>query len=85
MNWFKRKRETVYPAPVVIHEAHVDPMESAMDLAQGINARRDAQAQAAQALEVVARLKASRIRNGFAPVIEESILRRYMLGEPRES
>ena len=60
------------------HVPEVNPLESAMDLAQAINAHRDAQAQAEQANEAVARLRASRIRNGFAPVIEESIIRRYL-------
>ena len=62
------------PAPA----PEVDPLESTMDLAQSIDAHRDAQLQAAQAAEAVARLRASRIRNGFAPVIEESIIRRYL-------
>lgn len=78
MKFFRRKP----PMPAAAPE--VDPLESTMDLAQAINAHRDAQAQARAANEAVARLRASRIRNGFAPVIEESILRRY-LGEPRES
>lgn len=80
MKWLRRKNTPVYPAPLHIPEVEVDPLESAMDLAQGMNARRDAQAQAAQAAEAVARLKASRIRNGFAPVIEESIIRHYLGG-----
>jgi hypothetical protein len=82
VNWFKRKPASVYPPPVTILEANVDPLESAMDLALAINAHRDAQAQAAQAAQAVARLRASRLRNGFAPVIEDSIIRRYLGSTP---
>lgn len=80
MKWLRRRKEIVYPPPVVIPDIEVDPVASAMDLAHGMNAQRDAEAQARQAAETVARLRASRIRNGFAPVIEESIIRRYLGG-----
>ena len=76
MNWFRRKTQP--PVPPAVVQATVDPLESTRDLAGSMNAHRDAQVQAAQAHEAVSRLKESRIRNGFAPVIEESIIRRYL-------
>lgn len=76
MNWFKRKTQPSIPP--ALGPAALDPLESTLDLARSMNAHRDAEAQAAQAHEAVSRLKESRIRNGFAPVIEESIIRRYL-------
>lgn len=76
MKWFQRRLQA--PVPPLVEEVKVDPLEATMDLARAMNSAREAQAQSAQAHEAVSRLTASRIRNGFAPVIEDSIIRRYL-------
>lgn len=78
MKWFKWKAAP--PIPPIVEQVNVNQEESTMDLAHAMNASREARVQAVQAHEVVARLTASRIRNGFAPVIEESIIRRHLGG-----
>ena len=78
MKWFRRKAEEFYPPPIEIVDVEVDQLGSTIDLARGMNARRDAELQAREARAAVASLRASRVRNGFAPVIEESIIRRHL-------
>lgn len=76
MKWLSRKLRA--PLPDIVKDVKVDPLESTMDLARAMNTRRDAETQGAHAHEVVNRLAESRIRNGFAPVIEQTIIRRYL-------
>ena len=69
--WFKRRKPPEIPAPEPVDHSLAD---RAIDNA--VNAHREAQAQATQAREVVAELRQVNIRNGFAPAIESTIIRR---------
>lgn len=77
MKWF---RDRLRPPAPKVSAPPLDPLESAMDLAQAMNLRHDAKALDASASAVVGRLAESRIRNGFAPAIEASIIKRHLGG-----
>jgi hypothetical protein len=49
-------------------------------LMEAVHAHQQAQAQAQQAKNVVAELKQVNIRNGFAPAIVESVIRKHLGG-----
>lgn len=71
--WFRRKRSSppVIPAPDPVDHSLADAaIESAVE------AHAAAQMQATQAREVVAELRRVNLRNGFAPAIESTIIRR---------
>lgn len=74
MRLFRRKHQT-HTEPVV----KVDPAAQE-ELNKAVSFRLDAQVQAVQADEVVSKLSRSLLRNGFAPAIEESVIRKYMGG-----
>lgn len=77
MRLFRRSKPQV---PDIVHKVKPDPASAADDLSKAVSFRLDAQAQSDHADEAVNRLVQSRIRNGFAPAIEESIIRKYLGG-----
>lgn len=76
MRFFRRRKREYHPDSVV----KVDHEEAVNDLTKAVSFRLDAQVQAVQADEAVGKLSRSLIRNGFAPAIEESVIRKYMGG-----
>ena len=70
------------PVPAIVEEtrAKLDPGESVRDLAKAVNAGLEATTLDGAAQGVVSNLARSRIRNGFAPVIESSIINRRLGG-----
>jgi hypothetical protein len=69
------------PVPAIVEETRkLDPGESVRDLAKAVNAAREATSLDGAAQGVVSSLARSRIRNGFAPVIESSIINRRLGG-----
>ena len=68
------------PLPPAVEAVTVDQEAAERDLSKVEAFQRSAQDQSAQADAVVSRLVESRIRNGFAPAIEESIMHKYLGG-----
>lgn len=66
--------------PPVVNEVRPDPSAASEDLSKASALHQSAKNQAAQADEVVFKLARSRVRNGFAPAIEESIMHKYLGG-----
>lgn len=76
MRFFRRRIVT----PPVVHEVSVDPEAANRELSKAATLHQSAQVQADVADAVVTKLVQSRIRNGFAPAIEDSIMKRHLGG-----
>lgn len=68
------------PVPPIVEESKVDPGDAVRDLAKAVYIHRDVRFMDGEAQDVVDRLVRSRVRNGFAPVIEASIVNRHLGG-----
>lgn len=68
------------PIPPIVEESKVDHDAAVRDLAKAVNTVRIIQGMDGEAQDVVDRLVRSRVRNGFAPVIESSIINRHLGG-----
>jgi hypothetical protein len=68
------------PVPSIVEESRADREDAVRDLAKAALVTRAVEAQDAEAQDVVDRLVRSRVRNGFAPVIEASIINRHLGG-----
>lgn len=77
MKLFRRNRPTV---PSIVEESKVDRQDAMRDLARAALVTKAVQVQDGEAQDVVDRLVRSRVRNGFAPLIEASIINRHIGG-----
>lgn len=78
MKWFHRALKPEVPA--VVAKVKVDREAAEAAVVHAVTAHECAQRQAEAARAAAAGLARVRIRNGFAPAIEESIIRRYLGG-----